>query len=246
VLHPVSSGLSPLPLKIIEANPSPSPFAELGAKHPDPPAEPDRMKQLEQMLHEAQGRAEIIEKEAYGKAYLAGEKTGMELGRKRAEQIVSSMERLLRQSENELTQMHAHINEAVLDITEAVIHHVVGEMLNDHPGYLKQMVDQCTRRLPACGALKLAIAPEDMSIFETLLGNSLQENQSEENKSQEITLIPDGSVRPGACRIVARTNDVLIDPEAAITECMRHIRDELLMKQKPIQSTGIEDTANPS
>jgi len=226
--------LAPLPLKVIEGAPSSFPFGELKTNPAVAvkPLETDRMKQLEQMLQEAQGRAGTIEKEAYDKAYRAGEKTGIDLGRKRAEQFISSMETLLRRSEDELARMHDHINETVLEIADAVIHHVVGTMMDDHPGYLKQMVEQCVQRLPAYDTLKLAVAPENMSMIETLLENGLQDNAS-----QDIRLVPDGSVRPGTCRIMARTNDVLIDPHAAITECMQHIRDKMLVKHEPTDAS---------
>lgn len=228
--------LTPLPLKRIEGTSSSFPFGELKTNPvvAPKPLETDRMKQLEQMLQEAQGRADTIEKEAYDKAYRAGEKTGIDLGKKRAEQFISSIETLLRQSEDELARMHDHINETVLEIADAVIHHVVGTMMEDHPGYLKQMVEQCVQRLPAYDTLKLAVAPENMSMIETLLENGLQENKQQGNASQDIRLIPDGSVRPGTCRIMARTNDVLIDPQAAITECMQHIRDKILVKHEPV------------
>jgi len=231
--------LTPLPLKMIEGTPSSFPFGELKASPAvaAKPLETDRMKQLEQMLQEAQGRAGTIEKEAYDKAYQAGEKTGIDLGKKRAEQFMSSMEILLRQSEDELARMHEHINETVLEIADAVIHHVVGTMMDDHPGYLKQMVEQCVQRLPTYDTLKLAVAPEDISMIETLLENGLQEATPQDNASQDIRLIPDGSVRPGTCRIMARTNDVLIDPQAAITECMQHIRDKMLAKHEILDTS---------
>jgi len=235
---PENSSLAPLPLKVIEGVPSSFPFGELKTSPAIIPPETDRMKQLEQMLHEAQGRAGIIEKEAYDKAYRAGEKTGIDLGKKRAEQFIASMETLLRQSEDELARMHGHINETVLEIADAVIHHVVGTMVEDHPGYLKQMVEQCAQRLPAYDTLKLAVAPENMSMIETLLENGLQDNTS-----QDIRLIPDDSVRPGTCRIMAETNDILIDPHAAITECMQHIRDKMLVKHEFADTSDRQDSS---
>jgi len=220
------SSLAPLPLKVVEGAPSsPFPFGELNTVVA--PLESDRMKQLERMLQETQGRAEIIEKEAYDKAYRAGEKTGMDLGKKRAEKLLSSMEKLLHLSEEELARMHSHVNEAVLEIAETVIHHVVGEMVRDHPAYLKQMVEKCANELPAYGTLTLAVAPEDMSMFEKLL----------ENNPDGSELIPDAHVQPGTCRIMARNNDVFIDPRTAIVECMQHIRDELLVKYIPANTS---------
>jgi len=45
--------------------------------------EPDRMQQLEKMLAEKHDSQAAIERDAYDKAYAAGEKAGLALGRKR-------------------------------------------------------------------------------------------------------------------------------------------------------------------
>jgi len=228
------SGISPLPLKMIEGSPSSFPFGELSSTPAATPPETDRMKQLEQMLQEAQGHTEIIEKKAYDKAYQAGEKTGIDLGKKRAEQIIASMETLLSQSEDELARMYDHINDTVLEITEAVIHHVVGEMVAEHPDYLKQMIEQCAGRIPEHHTLKLLVAPESMSMFERIMGNG----------AEGIRLLADGSVQPGTCRIMTKENDVLIDPQAAITECMQYIHDGLLVKNKAASIPSRQDLEN--
>ncbi|MES0371706.1 MAG: hypothetical protein ABUK11_05450, partial [Mariprofundaceae bacterium] len=97
------SRLEPLPFEKIEGTATPvaaSPFPALKSGLPNPigvsaadivggtaaGAEVQRMDQLEKMLQEAQGRTETVEREAYDKAYNAGEKAGLVLGGKRAEQ----------------------------------------------------------------------------------------------------------------------------------------------------------------
>ncbi len=59
-----SSTLSPLPMKYIEGKVVNSPLPDLGqAQHQTANIGNDRMRQLEDMLNEAQGRAETLERD---------------------------------------------------------------------------------------------------------------------------------------------------------------------------------------
>jgi len=95
--------------------------------------QPNRMQQLEAMLHEAQGRAEIIEKEAYDKAYLAGEKAGMALGKKRGEQLLGSLQESLQDATDELTAMRQSFAEAAMDVAGFIASQILTDALDsDH------------------------------------------------------------------------------------------------------------------
>jgi len=216
-------GFTPLSLKTIEGTVVSSPLrdfdkpAQKTAAHP----ETDRMRELEQMLSEAQERNKDLERETYDKAYAAGEQAGMELGRKRAEQMTRNIAGLLLQCEKSARRLHERMDEVVLDIADAVISHIIDTMIDEHPEYLKQMISQATRYLPEHKSLSLAVSVPAMAMFERLLGDT-------PNK-----LIADDNITPGTCRIMASDHDILIDPQAAISECMHHIRGRLLQKGQP-------------
>ena len=234
------SALAPLPVRAIDPGPRrPAPFMELGgATRDDGPASAmpkqdpaaERMRQLEEMLREAQGRAEIIEKEAYDKAWQAGEKAGLELGRERGRQILSQMESLLAEAERAMGQMQARFSEAVLDVAEAVARRVVGELLDESPERLARMVAQAARKLPETGELSMAVAPEDAAMFERLM----------EEELAGARIVADERVRAGTCRIMARDHDVLVDADEAIAACMQAIREPLLAPAPPEDESGAE------
>ncbi len=228
--HPT---LAPLPVRAVDAGPRrPAPFPELGGGTPkqetahdpstespaghDPAAE--RMRQLEAMLEAAQSRAEIIEKEAYDKAWQAGEKAGLELGRERGRQILAQMETLLAEAERAMQHMQTHFSEAVLDIAEAVARRVVGDMLDESPERLRDIVTQAARKLTPPGELTLAVAPEDAAMLEKLLDDDLP----------HARIVADERVRAGTCRIMARDHDMLVDAGEAVTACMQALRASLL------------------
>ncbi|MDQ6965371.1 MAG: FliH/SctL family protein [Mariprofundaceae bacterium] len=232
-----ASGFTPLPLKYIEGTVITSPLPDFDqAKIPGQP-ETDRMRELEDMLNEAQNHAQNIEREAYDKAYAAGEQAGMELGGKRAEQINHNITELLLQCEKGTKRLHERMDEVVVDIAEAIIRHIVDTMIDEHPDYIKQMIAQATRYLPEHQTLSLAVSVPDMTMFERILGDI-------PNK-----LIADDNISPGTCRIMASDHDILIDPQAAISECMHHIRTRLLQKGHPSADNGVgggHDAAPPT
>ncbi|MFQ5518870.1 MAG: flagellar assembly protein, partial [Mariprofundus sp.] len=92
----------------------------------------NRMQQLEAMLKEAQGRAEVIEKETYEKAYMAGEKAGMALGRKRGEQILESLQETLKGAESSLSSMQHSFAEAAIDVAGHIAERIVGTNMMDN------------------------------------------------------------------------------------------------------------------
>lgn len=222
-------GLSPLPLKYIEGGISSSPLPDFGRPQAPSHPETDRMRELEQMLNDAQSRSRDIEREAYDKAYAAGEEAGLDLGRKRAEQMTNNLDALLLQCEKSARRLHECMDEAVLDIADAVIRHVVDTMVDEHPDYIKQMIAQATRYLPETESLTLAVSVQDIGMFERLLGDT-------PNK-----LVADDNISPGTCRIMASDHDTLIDPQAAISECMQHIRGRLLHKGQPASEQSAEN-----
>jgi len=221
-----ASGFTPLPLKYIEGTVISSPLPDFDNPKASNHPETDRMRELENMLNEAQNHAQNIEREAYDKAYAAGEQAGMDLGSKRAEQINNNISELLVQCEKSSKRLHERMDEVVVDIADAVIRHIVDTMIDEHPDYIKQMISQATRYLPEHQTLSLAVSVPDMAMFERILGDT-------PNK-----LLADDNISPGTCRIMASDHDILIDPQAAISECMHHIRTRLLQKGHPSEDNG--------
>jgi len=224
------SQLTPLPIEKIEGLSQPtssSPFPVLGREAVKGSAgapvvsaaeitgaDVGRMDQLEKMLHAAQGRAEVVEREAYDKAYAAGEKAGLALGQKRAEQIVESMESCLKQAETEVSQMRQHCVDAVVDIAQLVVEQLTGEILAEQKDALYHAAKRAAEKLPEASRLKLAVYPDDLQAFERLL----------ESDNSDWRLVADPSLKPGTCRLVSREQDVSIDPMRALVDSVRRIR----------------------
>lgn len=192
----------------------------------------DRMKQLEQMLQEAQGRAEIIEKEAYDKAYLAGEKAGMALGKKRGEQILESLQETLQDAEQSIDDIKHGFAEAALDIAQHLAEAIIGNTLEKEHRQLWQIAQQAAAQLPDTSELRIAVSPDDLISFKRLLDES----------PSSTLLSSDDSVHCGTCRIISSQQDILIDPVAAVEGYMAQLRPDMLQESEVIVEQPVEET----
>jgi len=202
------------------------------------PAGADRMKQLEQMVQEMQGRAEVVEKEAYDKAYLAGEKAGMALGQKRAEQILASLQETLSEAERSIMTIGNGFAEAALDVACHLAEVIIGSEIKTDPSKLYEIARKAAVQLPQAADLKIAVAGDDYLSFHRML----------EDSEAFATLISDDSVTPGTCRVISSTQDILIDPAAAAANCLDQLMPALIAETgfDRRQTSRIDDTSGDS
>ncbi len=183
--------------------------AEAGGAH--------RMQQLEAMLKEVQGRAEIVEKEAYDKAYLAGEKAGMALGKRRGEQILAALQESLEDTGASLQAIQGSFADAAMDVAGFIAKQIIADAVQDDNARLWRIAKQASEQLPDATALTIAVSPDDFSTFKRLL---------EESDSLTI-LSSDPAVQNGTCRIVSSQQDILVDPLAAVDAWLDKLGPEL-------------------
>ncbi|MDX8404788.1 MAG: FliH/SctL family protein [Mariprofundus sp.] len=187
----------------------------------------NRMQQLEKMLQEAQGRAEQVEKEAYEKAYLAGEKAGMALGKKRGEQILDALQQSLQDAELHITTLQQSFAEAAVDVATHIAEQIVGETLRQDSSSLMDIANQAAAQLPDSSNLRIAVANDDYTTFKRML----------DDDAATMRLCADATVAHGTCRIISATQDILIDPVAAVRRYMSQI-EPLLLEIRPPSSTS--------
>ncbi|MDQ7002752.1 MAG: FliH/SctL family protein [Ghiorsea sp.] len=181
--------------------------------------EKKRMDELEKMLGEAQSRTAMIEQEAYDKAYAAGEKSGLALGEKRAEQIIQSMGLVLEQAEQELQALQEQSVDTVMDITTMVVEHVMGGEKIDLGQALEALIKQTLAQfLPSAEPrMVLAVHPQDLEMFKKM---TTLTDQAHLQAAQSIT--------PGTCRLMTAEQDALIDPKQSLDQAITHIRQQLM------------------
>jgi len=186
------------------------PYATIG-DHRDPGEQSavngiHRMRQLEAMLKEVQGRAEIVEKEAYDKAYLAGEKAGMALGKRRGEQILETLQESLKDTGLSLTAIQQSFAEASMDVAGFIAKQIIADAVQDNTARLWDIAKQAAEQLPVASALTIAVSPDDFFAFKRLL----------EDSDSLTVLSSDPAIENGTCRIISSQQDILVDPVAAV------------------------------
>lgn len=215
------TSLDPLPLKSLSTGDTQAAtlFRELTQQSKGPPAQApqDRVRELEQMLAEVQDRTAALEREAYDKAYAAGEKAGLALGQKRAEQLLEQMQQVLQRAEGELAQMRTSFVEAALDTAMALCQWLLGEMGDEMRERLLAKAEAAAHSLPEMTGFILAVPAEEFARFERLLAG----------KKLATALIADTNLSPGSVRIFGKQHDVLIDPQVALAEGVKAIKAEL-------------------
>ncbi len=207
--------LNPLHLKPIQKTKSslPFPYSEFTRQKPEK-KEPDRLRQLEQMLSGNQERAVEKEREAYDKAYAAGEKAGLALGNKRAEQILDQMQQILDAAKSQLDEIRRSACESIMDISGAVSTWLIGEITEDERGRLLEMAKKTANELPEMSDMKIAVHPDVFVQVEKLLDGS----------DFQHPMIADSRVKPECIRIFNKTQDVLIDPATSVAEGIAYIK----------------------
>lgn len=225
--------LEPLELKTMAHDAGlpafPFPGQDMPAPEPEPAA-PDRVSELEQMLAEAQDRMAVLEREAYDKAYAAGEKAGMELGRKRAEQILGRMETVLAEAGTQLDGMYRSISESIVDIAGFLAEWLVGDMVEGERTRLLAMAERVSHTMPDASRLGLAVHPDDLGKFERILGEA----------GHDWSLLADAALNPGTIRLFTRDQDIQLDPKAALADAVERLKKELLAPDASTATQAME------
>ncbi len=216
MLHPLPFPEHPAPEK--PAAPLP-PLASEGSSNLEPEPEASRMQQLEAMLKEVQGRAEIIEKEAYDKAYLAGEKAGIALGKRRAEQMLAALESVLDQAERSLEEIRSGFAKAIVELAAGLAGRLLDQTLEEHPEWLVAAARNAAERLleDATPPLALVVSEDDAEAFRKLL----------DTDELPARIRTDPELPQGRCLICARDRMARIAPAERLPMLIQALRAEL-------------------
>ena len=220
----LNHSLSPLDLKLISRKKEKSPFPyedfpsqQSGGAHKKV-SRASRLEQLEEMLAEKQSFDETLERESYDKAYLSGEKAGLALGQKRAEQILEKMQQMQEQTQHQLDEIKNTMSEAVIDISGMLAAWLVEDITTDDRARLLSLAEKAARSFPEIDNIVMVVHSDDFSQYEKLLSES----------DFKPHLLTDNSVQPGCMRIANKAQDLLIDPQASIAESLVQLKKDLL------------------
>jgi len=177
----------------------------------------NRAGELERMMTELQDKAAVAEREAYNKAYQMGEKAGLELGKRRAEKILSELQELVEMFRANVNETCQQVDQQVISLANMVSRKLLGSSIREG-GEMEALV----RRAIEASEFKLAesrlvLHPEDVERIRLML--------QEESIPLECTT--DSTIEPGSARLHSQDGMVLIDINRAIEQCFDHIRTKV-------------------
>jgi len=186
--------------------------AESNAQQTDP-AEA-RIAELERMLEEMRSKAELAEREAFEKAFAAGEEAGMQLGRKRAETMLAELGELLDEAQRAVERLQEELADAAWDFVEAVVREALGRELADAQGLRDAIERALQKELPAKAEVVLVVSPSRLEALQEWLGEH----------EALLRVQADASLADAQARLMLRAGAVLIDASSAVRRALRHWR----------------------
>ena len=177
----------------------------------------------EKYLKEAKKKASNIEREAYEKAFVQGEKAGMEIGKKKAEPIIDSFyeiieelstfrEKICDESENELVKLALAISRGIIHQELTLNQEVV---INNVKAALKNAI--------GVGGIKIRVSPLDIEFIRECKPQILESIEGSAN----IVLEEDRGIIRGGCIVETDFGDIDARIESQIEELDRVLRSSL-------------------
>jgi flagellar assembly protein FliH len=181
---------------------------------------------VERILRQAEEKAAHLEREAYDKGFAQGEKDGFELGRKKAEKIVSDIARLFKELsglKRTLTTSHEReILDVVLAIAGKVVHH---QIIRDE-SIIRSAVRSALQLTADRSEIAVRLNPEDVGLVE----KAKPEFFAEFKDLRGFSVMPDASISRGGCVVESPYGDVDGRIETQMEEIHR-ILDEAFSRQ---------------
>ncbi len=188
----------------------------VAAEEAPPAADPAqaRIAELERMLEQARARSEELEREAFEKAFRAGEQAGMEVGRKRAEQMLAGLEKELGALAAEAERVRAVLAEAGWQVLETALARALGEAFAD-PERLRALVARALEDWPVRGEVELVVPAAMREAAQALAADH----------PLLARMRVDPAMEAPAIRLAAAQGDLWLDPAEATRRFVQRLRD---------------------
>ncbi|MFQ5356743.1 MAG: FliH/SctL family protein [Mariprofundaceae bacterium] len=178
----------------------------------------NRAVELERMMVELQDKAAVAEREAYNKAYQMGEKAGLELGKRRAENIIADLQKLVDAFHGHVDDMYRSLDRQVIMLANAVTKKVVGTSIRDE-GVMESLITRAIEETEFdLSSSRLALNPEDIERIRSML----------QDKEMPLECAADSGIVQGTARLQSHDGMVSIDAEKSIDHCFDFIRSRVL------------------
>ncbi len=210
-------------------------------------ATPDPGSNVEQLLKEIEEREKYIkqitdksdglEKEAYEKGFVQGEKAGMELGEKRFDSIVKSFSEVLDFLERLKEESYQKNEQDMIELVLAIVRRVIQKEVSDDGSIISRMISSALKYVTEQERIKVKLNPSDLEFASQYRGEMIKEMGGMKNITFESD---EGIVRGDA---VIESNRGIIDAGIGkhLQEVEKALRKQAEENAQKTQMTGDEE-----
>ncbi len=181
----------------------------------------------ENSIKDAQGKAAILEQEAYEKGFAQGERDGLELGEKKAAKSVEKIEALFMESiplKDEIIKQH---ESEILDLIFAIAGKIVYHQVEFDESTVKDTILNALKLSVQKSKIVIRVNPEDYDFVEKLRPDLF----AKFNEVKSIIISSDQSISRGGCFLETPGGDVDARVEAQLEKIRQSLEENLAASQ---------------
>lgn len=167
------------------------------ASFPEPEAPVDIQTSVQELLLNAERKAQELEEDAYRKGYEQGQKDGFEVGQRSMAIVKEHLERLLDTLQSAPQSILAQYREWLIEMCLTISRHIVRRELTTDSTQLVQLIEALLGEAAEDHTLTLKVHPNDLALLE----QHLELNNLAERTGRTYTLRADAQIERGGCRV---------------------------------------------
>lgn len=154
-----------------------------------------KRKEAEDILKQAQEKANLLEREAYENGFAQGEKDGIELGEKKVLKVTENIENFFIEMSQLKKEIIKQYEKGILDLIFAIAEKIVHRKIESDEGIVKDIVLKAFELASEKSKIMLRVNPEDFDYIERLK----PEFFSKFKELKSIMVTSDPSITRGGC-----------------------------------------------
>ena len=181
----------------------------------------------ENSIKDAQGKAALLEQEAYEKGFAQGERDGLELGEKKAAKFVEKIENLFMESiplKDEIIKQH---EKEILDLIFAVAGKIVHHQIEFDKSTVKDTIISALKLSVQKSKIVIRVNPKDYDFVEKLRPDLF----TKFNEVKSIIISSDQSISRGGCFLETPGGDVDARVEAQLEKIRQSLEENMAVSQ---------------
>ena len=161
-----------------------------------------------------------LERQAYAEGYAAGERAGLEMGRKKAETLVRRISGILEDLERFHRRLYASAERDLVDLALAIAGRILHQEVTLRPEAVVAVAREAIRRAVERSRIRVRVHPDDLEILQAHKEKLLEQVEG----IKHLTLEADKSVGIGGCVVETPYGDVDARLDQQLEEVARALR----------------------